>query len=250
MASLKYLSAEPNLQTVSLASDYTAGDGHMHLTAGHGARLPSTGDFWLRTPVTGTLANIFKCTARSTDQITVSAVTGYGADQNLAAGTELCWSLTGEALDQLKSDLCPTRAEMWHDTSIVTVGNGLLTYVGTSTHSYVVLAYQYVSANGDTFTQSFVLASGTYTFRVVGRIGPDHGRIDWYIDDVKVISLQDWYNATYVYDTIKSVGSIAVSGNGRHVLKGTINGKHASATAYGMLLTKMSLIPASDVGSV
>lgn len=109
MASLKYVSADPNLQLVTLGADYTAGDGHMHLTTGHGARLPSTGDFWLRTPVTGTLQNVFKCTARSTDQITVTAVTGYGADQNLSTGTELSWSLTGEGLDQLKDDITKYR---------------------------------------------------------------------------------------------------------------------------------------------
>lgn len=105
MATLKYISADPNLQAVSLASAYTAGDGHMHLTAGHGARLPATGDFWLRTPITGTLANIFKCTARTDDQITIAAVTGYGADQNLPTGTGLCWVLAGESLDQLRTDI-------------------------------------------------------------------------------------------------------------------------------------------------
>ena len=44
MASLKYI-ADVNLMKVTLASAYTAADGHMHLTGGHGARLPATGDF-------------------------------------------------------------------------------------------------------------------------------------------------------------------------------------------------------------
>jgi len=105
MSTLKYLSADPNLQTFTLGSDYTAADGHMHLTAGHGARLPSGGDFWIRTPVTGDPTNVFKVTARSTDEITVTCVTGYGADQNWATDTEFAWGLTGEALDQLRTDL-------------------------------------------------------------------------------------------------------------------------------------------------
>ena len=111
MATLKYISGEPNLQTVTLTSDYTAGDGHMHLTAGHGARLPTAGDFWIRTPLSGDVLNVFKVTARSTDDLTVTCVTGYGADANRAAGTVFSWSFTGEALDQFRADLIQTGAD-------------------------------------------------------------------------------------------------------------------------------------------
>jgi len=99
------MSTDPNLQTVALDSGYTAGDGHMHLTAGHGARLPAQGVFWMRLPASGTLQNIYKVTARSTDQIDVTCVTGYGADQNHDAAEELAWDLCGEALDQLRADM-------------------------------------------------------------------------------------------------------------------------------------------------
>ena len=111
MSTLKYVSGEPNLQTVTLTSDYTAADGHMHLTAGHGARLPATGDFWIRTPATGDVLNVFKVTARSTDDLTVTCVTGYGADANRAAGTVFSWTMAGEALDQFRSDLVQTGAD-------------------------------------------------------------------------------------------------------------------------------------------
>lgn len=107
MATLKYIGADANLQLVSLASQYTAGDGHMHLTTGHGARLPAAGDFWIRT--NNATLKVFKVTARTDDEITVSCVTGYGVDANLDAGTELVWVLTAEALDQLKDDITKYR---------------------------------------------------------------------------------------------------------------------------------------------
>lgn len=141
----------------------------------------------------------------------------------------------------------PTRAEMLHENSIVTVGNGIsLTH--NAVHDYGVFAFQNTSANGDTFTHSFLLAAGTYTLSALGVTDNYIGKIDWYIDDVKVVSLQDWYSENLTLNVRKAVGGISVSGNGRHVLKGVVNGKTGSD--YFILLTRMSLIPASDVGSV
>lgn len=102
MASLKY---SGNLQrmTVTLASTYTAGSGTMALTAGHGARLPSSGDFWLVT-TSGTY-RAFKVTARSTDTLTVVGAQDGTADGDMAASTELEWNLTASALAQLISDI-------------------------------------------------------------------------------------------------------------------------------------------------
>jgi len=251
MANLGYIGAEANLQHVTLTSDYTAADGHMHLTAGHGARLKAISGsdfrFWIRT-VLGTLL-VFEVTARSTDDLTVSCVTGYGADANLAAGTELAFTMVHEALEQLRADLLPTRVTMWHDESTVTAGNAIANVVDTGSR-YCTYSNQNTAADGDTFTQSFLLAAGTYSLCVLGSTFTSRGKIDWYIDDVKVVSLQDWYAASLGINTIKTVGSIAVVGNGRHVLKGVINGKHASSSSYFMLLQKMWFYPATDVKSV
>lgn len=101
MASLKYL-GNLELMTVALASDYTAASGSMALTAGYGARLPSSGDFWIRTK-TGTY-QCFKVTARSTDTLTVVAAQDGTSDGNLSAGTELFWVLSYSALDQLLAE--------------------------------------------------------------------------------------------------------------------------------------------------
>jgi hypothetical protein len=102
---LQYV-ADANLQTVTLGSNYTLGDTSMVLTNGEGARLPSSGDFWIMTPDTAPPNRIiWKVTARSSDTLTVVYDNSYGADANLTAGTRLMWSLTAEALTQLKTDI-------------------------------------------------------------------------------------------------------------------------------------------------
>jgi hypothetical protein len=105
---LQYV-ADANLQTVTLGSNYTLGDTSMVLTTGQGARLPSSGDFWIMTPDTAPPNRIiWKVTARSSDTLTVVYDNSYGADANLTAGTRLMWSLTAEALTQLKTDIAGT----------------------------------------------------------------------------------------------------------------------------------------------
>lgn len=104
MASLKY-GKTASLQTVTLGSSYTSGSGTMSLTSGHGARLPSAGDFWLTYDDGAGTVRIFKVTARSTDTLTVTAESSEGSgDGNISSGATLRWSLTCGALDQLKLD--------------------------------------------------------------------------------------------------------------------------------------------------
>lgn len=105
MASLQY-SANSSLMTVTLGSAYTSGSGTMSLTAGHGARLPASGDFWLARDNNAGTVNIFKVTARSTDTLTVVAdATEGNGDTNLDSGTALRWALTVSALTQLRADI-------------------------------------------------------------------------------------------------------------------------------------------------
>ena len=106
MASLKY-SANSSLQTVTLGSAYTSGSGTMSLTTGHGARLPSSGDFWLAYDNGAGTVRLFKVTARSTDTLTVTADATEGSgDGNISSGETLRWALTAAALDQLRTDIC------------------------------------------------------------------------------------------------------------------------------------------------
>jgi hypothetical protein len=107
-----------DLQTVTLDSGYTSGSGSMSLTAGHGARLPSAGNFWLRT-TTGTY-RAFKVTARSTDTLTVTSAQDGTSDGNLDAGQELAWVLTASALDELRIAMCGSMTVSAFDTATTT----------------------------------------------------------------------------------------------------------------------------------
>lgn len=138
----------------------------------------------------------------------------------------------------------PKRFTMWHDEALVTVGNALQSdYVAIR---YGSQSYQNTPANGNTFTQSFMLRAGTYTFSVLGGTANNEAKVDWYIDNVLAISAQDWYSVGTVSNVVKAVGSIVVSGDGFHTLKGVVNGKNGSSSDYYLPLTKYWFTPSSD----
>lgn len=131
----------------------------------------------------------------------------------------------------------PTRATLWHEEATVTAGNALAVDISTGAYCNGWW-WQSAAANGDTFTQTFVLAEGTYTFYALGRNHTSGGRIDWYIDDVAFTTAQDWYAGSVAPNIVKSVAGVVIAEGGRHVLKGVVNGKHASSGGYAMYLTK------------
>jgi hypothetical protein len=139
----------------------------------------------------------------------------------------------------------PTRATLWHDEATVVAGNAIAITFNTS-QLYNALHNQNPAADGGAFTQTVVLAEGTYSFYALGRTGSGLGRLDWYIDDVKVISAQDWYAASITYNVIQTATDIVIAEGGRHVLKGVVNGKHVSSTGYAIYLTKYWFKQASD----
>jgi hypothetical protein len=99
MATLKY-SANSSFQAGTLGSSYTSGGVSLALTAGHGSRFPSTGDFWVRVE-----DEIFKCTARSTDTLTVVGAQDGTAAANHASASAVTWVLAVAAFDQVRTDL-------------------------------------------------------------------------------------------------------------------------------------------------
>lgn len=165
--------------------------------------------------------------------------------QALATGTTPAALLVGPAFNIASGSAdFPKRASMWHDESIVTAGNAITATLSAS-QRYGVLYYQNAPANGDTFTQSFMMRDGTYTLAVLGVTANDRGKIDWYVDDVLQITGQDWYSSGATYNITKT-GSITVVGDGLHVLKGVVNGKSGSSSNYYISPTKMWIIPSAD----
>ena len=166
------------------------------------------------------------------------------------------WS-SGETVDEtimdthIKDNLTylhanmPARATMFHKESLVTVGNGLTTALAP-TQYHTSVSYQSAAADGDTFTQSFVMIAGTYSFVCIGQTRTAGGIIDWDLDGTGIVTGQDWYSGVNTANVIKTVAAITVVGNGRHVLTGTVNGQNGSSSDYVIYLTKMYFLPGSD----
>ena len=132
----------------------------------------------------------------------------------------------------------PRRATMWHDESTVLSGNDLRHYLDPNAQLYNTRTNQDPAANGDSFSNGFLLAAGNYTLSLLGSTGAVFGKVDWYVDDALQISGQDWYSAATARNVVKRA-PIGVAADGWHTLKGVVNGKHASSTGFYITLTKL-----------
>jgi len=133
----------------------------------------------------------------------------------------------------------PTSVVMFHLYAVVLVGGALLPNQ-TALMDFAERPYQSPPGNGDSFQQAFYLAGGTYTFTVMGEEDANCGRLDWYIDNVKVVSLQDWYAAVDAKNVVKTA-VVTVVGNGRHTLRGVVNDKNGASTNYVIEIVAYSL---------
>lgn len=155
-------------------------------------------------------------------------------------------TLTYPIQPALAINALPKRATMWHDEATVLAGNPLA-YNVTSTLAYNVYISQGAASGAlnDAFTHGFWLQGGTYTFSALGFTTTIGGQIDWYFDNVKLISVQDWYAASGVLNTVKTA-SVTIVGDGYHVLKGVVPSKNGSSGGYVIPLIKYWLKPSSD----
>lgn len=175
------------------------------------------------------------------------------------SATHIQWRYVGEtswtnlvALADIKGDpgddatipALPVRAEMWHETSLVLTGNALAPGVQTS-QEHNIQTFQNTAADGDSFTNSFWIRAGTYTLRLLGVTGNNRGKVDWYIDGSLVASGQDWYSASTTFNVVKTVTSLTLT-DGKHTLKGVVNGKNVSSASYFIVLTRMDFVPSAD----
>lgn len=100
MASQKYA----NLAQSTLSSNYTAGDGTIALQPADGSLFPSSGDFIVA--IDDPPVFFLKCTARSSDTLTVSATGQEGTTAvNRPIGTKVTQVLTAGAFDNIRSDI-------------------------------------------------------------------------------------------------------------------------------------------------
>lgn len=175
--------------------------------------------------------------------MTYTAPTTYSAATPLAAADLNTY--IGDNIGHLYTNL-PIRATMWHDESIVTSGAAIARTVSSSI-AYCFYAAQSTGANGDEWTQSFVLGEGTYTLYLLGIVDTDCGKVDIDLDGSTIATAQDWYGGSAAAAT-KSVAGVSIGANegGRHVLTVTVNGKHASSSGYKIKITKIYLVPSAD----
>jgi len=131
----------------------------------------------------------------------------------------------------------PISATLWGDQSSVVSGSALLMQHDTG-QNYAMYSYQNPANNGDTFQQGFVLKAGTYTMNVLIVTYATQGKVDWYIDNTLVWSGMDTYSSGVIYNVLQTQ-SVTIVGSGAHTLKGIVNGKNASASAYAIPWTKI-----------
>lgn len=135
----------------------------------------------------------------------------------------------------------PKRATMWHNDSLVLVGNAFTRNI-TSTW-YSDRAYQSPAAINDAFTNGFLLAAGNYTLVIYCQTFTDNGIVTWYVDGVSQ-GTTDHYSAGLA-DARKTL-AITVTTDGWHVLKGIVASKNGSSTDYAAVLTQLVVIPSAD----
>jgi hypothetical protein len=98
------------------------------------------------------------------------------------------------------------------------------------------------AADGDYYICNVMLAPGTYTWLVNYAKGTSFGKVDLYIDGVKVNSTTlDMYASSASYANDWSVTSIAISTYMVHEIKLVINGKNASSSDYRIQMGAMSM---------
>ena len=166
---------------------------------------------------------------------TVLASTNGGSLINCSGSQEVALTyLVGTQVT--KSPVC------WHDQSLVIAGNSLYTAIEAG-QPYCHFLNQNPGANFDQWKNSFTCQAGTYTFYALGIQDTDCGKLDIAIDD-NTLGTLDWYTGSYTPNVVLSIGSIVLS-EGYHVLKGTVNGKNGSSSAYRVGLTKMWLTPSA-----
>lgn len=136
----------------------------------------------------------------------------------------------------------PTHATLWFDEAFPL--NGSLTWGTNGNQLYNGYTYSGGSV-GNSWSWSIFLQAGTYTFYTLGSMQNLCGQMTWYLDGVAFISAQDWYNASVLWNVVKS-GAMTITQDGYHVITGTCTGVNPSAIAAYISVDKCWIKKATD----
>jgi len=115
----------------TLASGISNSDLTLTVASGHGARFPSPGsDYFYVTLDDGANIEVVKCTARSTDTLTIVRAQQGTSAMSFATGTAVELRLTKGTLETLRDGGAPTSADYWVETANATLSAEVV--VGTT----------------------------------------------------------------------------------------------------------------------
>jgi len=129
------------------------------------------------------------------------------------------------------------QVSLWHDEAQVVIG-GALSCSRDANQMYNHYCTQVDHADANEIEHLVSLQEGTYTFGALGLKTADSGKIDWYLDNTKIVDGQDWYAGSPTYDQKQIHPGIVVAESGEYSLRGVTNGKNTSSSGYYILLTK------------
>lgn len=144
----------------------------------------------------------------------------------------------------VRTGFLPTRHTFWHDESLVLTGGALNRVFDAANPMYSIRVLQSPGALNDSFTQSFLLKAGTYDLFMLHEVNTNRGIISWYIDDVLQGTI-DTYNAVGSSNNFSSI-PVTVTTHGRHVIKGSVEGRNAASAGFQIIMVKYWIQPSAD----
>ena len=150
-----------------------------------------------------------------------------------------------DPLVHLSDGTLPQRAHLYHYQSVVTAGNAITLTAATACFD-TYYAYQNASANGDSWTQSFVLLPGSYLLTTTYRKDNTSGILKLALDGVEFAADIDMYNGATI-NVNNGAHFMWVDTPGRHVLTGTVTGKNGASGGYDIKISGLEIMPNNNL---
>lgn len=99
----------------------------------------------------------------------------------------------------------------------------------------------------DEYTFAALLKAGVYNINLLGVTTAASPKLDWYIDGELMLSGQDWYSASTVYNVAKQISNRTISKSGLHIIKAKASATRGTDYCWG--ITKISIRQPTDDGS-